>query len=422
VSAAAPRTRPRNLRAAAGGGLLVLLAAYAALVYYGVGPAPHGGEVPWWQPRGFLHGGFPVARFDGRPGGGVAVLVLPALAGAIGVWALWRASLARTAALACVAATALFAYYGLSSRGPAIWSFFGWQGSAVMLTTAVVAAAAAAAPWLAASWLRLGWALRVAVYLPVALAVVATLRGVTGTNPSLAFGVSPWPAVVLFALEGAAATAAGVLACVALALAGGRLREHSPALAAGGFGAAVVVPTGWVALDLGGGLELLAASIGVAVLALRAATAATGSLTLGLRSPAGYAGVGALLVAAPLLTGKVWSHWDYAVSRDERAAEIIAALETYAEEEGGYPERLRELVKAGYLERVPEPRMGFAFFDRPRFTYQSFGTDYLLEFAAPGWTQCAYSPPWEEEIEEGEAAGESLPGSWTCPSEPPELW
>jgi len=421
VSAPAARTRPRNLRAAAGGGLLVLLAAYTAFVYYGVGPAP-GGEMSWWQPRGFLHGWTPVARFDGRPAGGVAVLVLPALAGAAGVWALWRASLARTAALAGVAATAIFAYYGLSDRGPAIWSFFGWRGSAVMLTTALVVAAAAAAPWLAASWLRLGWALRATVYLPVAFAVVATLRGVTGTNPSLAFAVSPWPAVVLFALEGGAAAVAGVLACVALALAGGRLREQSPGLAAGGFGAAVVVPTGWVALDLGGGLELLAASIGVAALALRAATTATRSLTLGLRSPAGYAGVGALLVAAPLLVGKAWSRWDYAVSRDGRAAEIIAALETYAEEEGGYPERLPELVEAGYLERVPEPRVGFAFFDRPPFTYQNFGTDYLLEFAAPGWTQCAYSPPWEEEIEESEATGESLAASWTCPSEPPELW
>jgi len=414
--------RRRGLRALAGSGLLALVAGYTALIYYGVGPHPQGGELAWWEPRGFLRTSFLVAPFDGRATPGTAALALPALAAAGGAWLLCRASLARTVALACVLATALFAYYGLSERGPAIWRFFGWRGSAVMGTTAAAVAAAATAPWLAASWLRLGWGLRAAVYLPVALGTVALLRGVTGTDPSLPLAVSPWPAAVVFGLEGGAAALAGVLACTALALAGGRLRERSPGLAAGGFGAAVVAPAGWVALDLGGGMELLAASLGVAALALRASSSATGSPTLGLRSPAGYAGLGALLVAAPLLAGKAWARWDYAVTREERAPAIIEALDAYAEEEGGYPERLGELVEAGYLEHVPEPRVGFAVFGRPRFTYQSFGTDYLLEFPAPGWTQCAYSPPWEEEVAEGDAPGESLPGSWTCPSRPPELW
>lgn len=420
-----PRPAGRVGRASAGGAVLAILLGYVAMVYYGVGPYPGQAEVPWWQPRGFLRDTALVTRFDGRVAAGVAALALPALALGAGVWVLWRAALARTAALACVLAAGLFAYYGLSSRGPAIWSFFGWRGSAVMALFALVVAAAATAPWLAAAWLRRGPVLRAIVYAPLALAVVAFVRGATGTDPSLAFNVSPWPAVTIFGLEGVAAMLAGVLACVGLALAGARLRDRAPALAAGGFGAALAVPLGWWTLDLGGGLALLAATLGLALVALRAAATATGSATLGLRSPGGYAALGALLVAAPLLVGKAWVRWDYAVTRNDRAQRILDALATYSEREGGYPEELSELVEADLLERVPAPRVGFGVLGAdPRFTYQNFGTDYLLEFSAPGWTQCAYTPPWEEDPVDGDdaAEGESLPGAWTCPSRPPELW
>jgi hypothetical protein len=65
--------------------------------------------------------------------------------------------------------------------------------------------------------------------------------------------------------------------------------------------------------------------------------------------------------------------------------------------------------------------------------YQNFGINYLLEFSAPRWVQCAYNPPYldeedgeEEEFEDEEIPSEEdedgLPGSWSCPSKPPELW
>ena len=60
--------------------------------------------------------------------------------------------------------------------------------------------------------------------------------------------------------------------------------------------------------------------------------------------------------------------------------------------------------------------------------YQNFGISYLLEFSTPRWVQCAYNPPYQEEDEEDfedelddEDEGD-LPGSWSCPSTPPELW
>jgi len=99
-------------------------------------------------------------------------------------------------------------------------------------------------------------------------------------------------------------------------------------------------------------------------------------------------------------------------------------LDAYYAREGLYPDALEELVGAGDLDRVPRPRIGFAGLGAERFTYDSFGTSYLIEFSAPRWVQCAYNPPYPDEEEEG-APGEgeeALGGAWSCPSKPPELW
>ena len=82
---------------------------------------------------------------------------------------------------------------------------------------------------------------------------------------------------------------------------------------------------------------------------------------------------------------------------------------------------------AGDLEEVPSPRVGFLSGTGQTFDYQSFGTGYILEFSAPRWIQCAYNPPWaddlsEEERAELEADDVELGGAWSCPSKPPELW
>ena len=60
------------------------------------------------------------------------------------------------------------------------------------------------------------------------------------------------------------------------------------------------------------------------------------------------------------------------------------------------------------------------------FEYQGFGMSYLIQFPAPRWVQCAYTPaPVYEEYEEEEYEDleeEDLEESWSCPSHPPELW
>ena len=98
------------------------------------------------------------------------------------------------------------------------------------------------------------------------------------------------------------------------------------------------------------------------------------------------------------------------------------------EREGGYPDDPGELVALGLLGYVPVPRVGFRFLEEQEFVYQNFGISYLLEFSAPRWVQCAYNPPYQDEdLDEEEPQEElddegALPGSWSCPAKPPELW
>ena len=96
----------------------------------------------------------------------------------------------------------LFAFYGV--RAPFVWNFFHWRASAVLSLTALVVGFSLAAPWLAQSWLRLSWPLRLLVYLPIVFAVFAFVRNATGTDESLQFAISPWPAVPVFGIEVAA--------------------------------------------------------------------------------------------------------------------------------------------------------------------------------------------------------------------------
>ena len=81
--------------------------------------------------------------------------------------------------------------------------------------------------WLAASWLRLGWPLRLAWLLPVVLLVLVVERNVTGTNDSLPFAISPWPAVQVFGFEAIGTTLAALFAGTGLALLGVRAWRKS---------------------------------------------------------------------------------------------------------------------------------------------------------------------------------------------------
>jgi hypothetical protein len=491
VSADAGRGSGRR-RGALGWTLVAAVLGYAAVVYYGFGPYPTTSEVPWWQPRGFLGESILLAPFGESDRAAIAALSLPAFLLAAGVFLATASALARTLALAGALATGLFLFYGLRFPGPQIWSFFAWRGSAVMLSMALLVAASVLAPLLAAAWLRRGLALRVLFYLPIVALIVAADTSATGTNPELGFNLSPWPVVTVFGFDMIATLVAGLLGCLALALATWRLRTRHVAIAAAGIALAIAIPILWVSLGLPSGLWLLGAALALAVLALRCVSTAAGNLTMGLRSAGGYAALGAILLAIPLSLGRAWVQLDYRATRDDRAQRIIDALAAFYEREGLYPEELDELMETKDLDSIPRPRIGLAAFAGEGFTYQNFGTDYLLEFSAPGWTECAYSPPWEEEFEEfdefqqfeefEEEAGDretetglgpaaaglpeaeeefgiglgpaaaglpeaeeefgigigpaaaglpeaeeeevitSLPGSWTCPSKPPELW
>ena len=157
--------------------------AWVVFVHHGIGPAPAGVPPRWYEPRGFLLGwdwlGWAFASTPRL----VAVLTLPAVALSLAVVATSRSACAIALSVVCALATPLFAYYGdAASR---VWEWFGWRASAVLVLLAACAGLALAAPLLAASWLRLRWPARLAVWLPFAAVAIAFLRNATGTDPSL---------------------------------------------------------------------------------------------------------------------------------------------------------------------------------------------------------------------------------------------
>jgi len=396
--------------------VLAVLLFYATVIHYGVGPKPDRGATHWYDPTGFLFDwAILTPLFEGpiRAIGGLSG-VAAALAAAVAIRG--RSAVATALSLACVIAVALFAFYGV--QADLVWRFFHWRGSAVIVTTALVVGFAVAAPLLAESWLRLARPWRIAVYLPFFFATLAFLCNATGTDPSLRFAISPWPAVPLFGLAVGAAFAAIAFAGAALGIG---------ALALGLALSALLV---WVASEAGifpfrsGDRTLAGTGLATALLvaAIVVARSSGGRATLA-RSARGLA-VGALLVALPLLIGHLRSRADYHTTRDQRAGTIIDALQVYYERERLYPDSLQELVDSSDLESIPEPRIGFGFLYDADFQYQNFGTSYLLDFPAPGWVQCAYNPPWvdDEIADESEDDEGPLGGAWSCPSEPPELW
>ncbi|HME73914.1 MAG TPA: hypothetical protein VKM54_29245 [Myxococcota bacterium] len=444
-------------RVAIGGFLVLALLAWALAIHHGIGPAPVTGATAWWQPRGFLTNwlaGTSLGLWIDSPRAGLVAFSLPEALLLVAVFATSRSALARTIGLAALLATLLFLFYGMGETRPAIWGFFGWRGSAVMICTALVTAAALCAPLLAVSWLTLAWPLRIAAYLPILAIVVWAQRDVTGTDPMLPFAISPWPVVSFFGIEIGGALIAGGLACVALLLAGlGRLRSR-PTVALLAVALALATPLAWVWLRLGTDMALLVAAIVLASLAIAVSTIGR----MPQRAPrrpriqAATRGtaVGAVLVALPIWCGDFAVAHDYTVTRSQNAQQIIDALARYFQREHSYPESLKELIAAKDLVEIPRPQVGFGGGDQ-LFTYQNFGSSYILEFSAQRWMQCAYNPPWSDDTASAdeprsaasapasgdadekaasgsrEAAGdasddERIHGAWSCPTKPPELW
>lgn len=447
---AAPATRRRP--ALLGWALVVISLAYAGLIHHGVGSPGNGPIAHWWQPRGLF---FTWEAFDvllAQPALATLVFAIPALALVIAVAATTRSALAATLSLAAAGLVVLCCFYGLGGQRRAVWTFFGWRGSGVMLLFSLAIAAAILAPFLARSWLRLGWPSRLALYAPIALGVMLAIRDVTGTDATLPFAISPWPVVSMFGIEIGDAGIAALLAMLGLDLAAvGLLRQRrvAPGLACALLSLAIPVGIFGLGLGLGAGLlALVLASASVSLWLARDAEEDTGDAAF-LLPAARSATLGAALVALPILGGQLLVEWDYDVTRNTQAKQILAALDAYYARTSVYPDALVELVAAKDLDAIPEPQIGSGLFDAPRFSYQSFGTNFLLEFSAPRWVQCAYNPPYPEEDgdtslgaiggseatgspEEAPAApGEAKaaapdegaePGSWSCPRKPPELW
>jgi hypothetical protein len=432
------------LRRVAGPILLLAAVAWTAAIHHGLGPRPDL-NAQWYSPTGFLTRALLASPFESllaERWKGFLVFWTPALLLAVACWVTTRSALIRTAAAAAALAAAIFLLYGLGSEMSKVaWSLFHWRASGTMLAIAGVVAAAFASPWLAASWLRLPWSLRIATFLPVALGVVAIERGVTGTNPRLPFAISPWPAVQVFGLEVVGTIVASLLAGAALGLAGlAALRGGRRLAGAAAIALGLALPAAWLALGGQGFLPFHAGRRGfvvaTALCGLALAAAALPRLEPGrLARRARILGTAALLLGLPLLIGQAWARVDYARNRDVEARRVIDALASYYEREQIYPETLDSLVESRDLASVPKPRIGFGFLgDGTSFTYQAFGTSYLLEFPAPRWVQCAYNPPYDdEELEEdadlaradpasAELESEDMGGAWSCPSSPPELW
>lgn len=416
-----------------GWGLCLASVVWAYTVHQGVGPAPFGLDLAWYQPRSFMHGwGLLAWAFEGTARL-LVVLALPAALLATGVFLASRSALARALSLAAVAAVLLFGFYG--TRATRVWELFFWRGSAVLALTALAVGFALAAPLLARSWLRLGWPLRLASYLPAAFVVVAFVRNATGTDPELRYAISPWPAVAFYGIEVGglfAMLAYGGAGLAALAIArAASARAILPGVAAGVLapvallwlcGAAGLLPFRVDTVALGGTMVLSALTLATALLTVRRKQDLPGRATA--------LAVGAALLAAPILGGQLWARFDYYRTREHHARRIIDALERYLEREQLYPDELSQLVEAGDLPAIPTPAIGFAALGDGEFGYSSFGTSYLLDFSAPRWVQCAYAPPYEDEEDERHPDSSSIPENgeggldeaWSCPKRPPELW
>jgi hypothetical protein len=445
---------------------------YAVLVHYGVGPNNQGREWHWYTPRSFLLDVdllYPVFESVGRALVGVGI---PAAALAIAVIALCRSAVGRALALASLVAVLLFAFYGV--QAPFVWNFFHWRASAVLTLMAVVVGFSLAAPWLAQSWLRLSWPLRLLVYLPIVFAVFAFVRNATGTDESLLYAISPWPAVPVFGIEVGALFVAAWLVGAGVGLRAIALPVGWPRRLAGLL-LAVALPVLllWIGSQLGlfpfraGPRTFLGAALVTALSIAVAAAVRRGGDRLGQR--ARHLLVGAALIGIPLIGSEAAARYDYFLTREIRARRIIDALDSFFRRETVYPDSLMQLVESGDIDAIQPPAIGFRFLDAAKFRYGNFGTSFILEFAAPRWVECAYTPPFSEEEEEvgsqglgdqeaqpsnpadAEApaanpadadappvnpadadAAEDEPGgadedaslgeAWSCPSKPPELW
>lgn len=416
-------------------GLVLLGIAYYYL--FGPGPSPSEiGELPWWRPRGWaLRWESLAALKELREADGWARLV-PVLVFAVPVVVLWsgllrmyRGAVARTV-LTTIAFTAIvFVYYGYLAEG--IWRFFEWRAPAATLSFFALLSTVLFSPSLLRRALRLSAGPRAAVLAAFFCVIYLLSTEITGTNPTLAANLSPWPVVTLFGLL----LLGYVLSAWHLA-AGLGLWVWSRLSGAGGVVAGIVVAaiaggllSFWV-FESGGGRGAVFFAVVTAIYAMVA----------GLRAKEPGAEGLARVAAGALITASIFLSNQAAVTaqeraRDETAAQVVEALGAYHAAHGVYPDKLENLVP-DQLGAIPRPRMGWIEHSNEEFTYSNFGDSFALEFSSVLWVQCAYSPPYayeDDEYADDEpefeasmpdvaAEPEGLAEAWSCESAPPKIW
>jgi len=420
---------------------LVLFLALA-LVYYeflGAGPTPseRAGYVAWWRPAGWARslewqalkplqaiGADTVqarheGRFEPRSLIPLGLFAAPAaLASAVG-FALFRSALMRAALLALGLTLCAFSYYGWLDLET--WQDYSWRWPAVLLSTTGYLAAFALAPAIVQAARARSPTVQVAALLAFVVPIHVLSIEVTGTNPQLAWNLSPWPSLTLFGfllfglMIGVIHLAAGL---------GLALRERLPGVTGAALAPLVAAAA---ALALRGIPFERSSAVRLAALAVPAALLATLAGRRGARRASVAFLVAGLLVLGSIKLGQGHAEWFLAEARDAIAPQVIDALERYRTKHAVHASSLEDLVPEE-LPAIPRPRIGWLGSDDEVFTFTDLGDSFLLEFPGPLWVQCAYSPPYEEEGEEGEGAGASEPGeaglaaAWSCESKPPRLW
>ena len=411
-----------------------------AVFYYeflgaGATPSERAQQGIWWKPAGWARsldweilaplqqiGADTVqARHEGRfeprsliPLGLFAAPV--AVLTAVG-FALFRGALIRAALLALGLTLIAFSYYGWLDVET--WQDYGWRWPAVLLATASYLAVFALAPGIVAAARRRARVFQIAGLLAFVLPIYALSIEVTGTNPTLQWNLSPWPTVTLygFLLFGL------VLAVIHLSAGAGILvgarRSGAAGLALGALTAvALAVVLHGIPFEQTTALRLVVLAVpAVLVVALVQRRGATHTPDAVAFLVAGF------LILSCVKAGQWHAEWFLGQAREETAPQVIDAIERYHAEQAVYPSDLAALVPK-QLRAIVQPHIGWLDWDEEVFTYTDLGDSFLLEFAGPLWVQCAYSPPYEEDVDEAEpgAAPERLEAAWSCQRKPPRLW
>jgi hypothetical protein len=449
------------VRTAARSAYAVAFLALATGSYYFLGAGPTPSEPPdtvaWWRPAGWALGldweplaplqeiaaDVVQARHEGRPAPRgiipVALSAIPPLAFTLVGFLLFSSPAARVPILALGLALCAFGYYGWLDTET--WQDFGWRWPAVLLATCFYVSLFVLGPWLVRAARGRGAIGRILLASALAGSIYVLSIEITGTDPGLAWNLSPWPTLTLygFLLVGV------VLGAAQLAGAAGLAARHAVAGARGVALAAAVATAAAALLHRIPFAETGAFQVAAVALPAVAAAVLAGR-SRGAPSALDFA-VAGLLVVGSVESGRWQGEYFLRDSRDRIAPVVIESLERHREETGVYPERVEELVPR-YLRSIPLPRAGWLPSQDETFLYTLLGDSFLLEFPGVVWVQCAYSPPYREALDEDEPeddeeepweraapgaepappAGlrgtevEVLGASWSCESKPPRLW